>query len=51
MKERLPSLVQAKDQGDVGEGTDGFAYVREGDSEKIKKMVADENGTVRFYSR
>ena len=43
MKERLPSLVQAKDQGVVGEGTDGFAYVREGDSEKIKKMVADEN--------
>ena len=43
MKERLPLLVQAKDQGVVGEGTDGFAYVREGDSEKIKKMVADEN--------
>ena len=43
MKERLPSLVQAKDQGVVGEGTDGFAYVREDDSEKIKKMVADEN--------
>ena len=43
MKERLPSLVQAKDQGVIGEGTDGFAYVREGDSEKIKKMVADEN--------
>ena len=43
MKERLPSLVQAQDQGVVGEGTDGFAYVREGDSEKIKKMVADEN--------
>ena len=43
MKERLPSLVQAKDQGVVGEGTDGFVYVREGDSEKIVKMVADEN--------
>ena len=44
MKERLPSLVQAKDQGKVGEGTDGFVYVRESDSEKIKKMVAAENG-------
>ena len=43
MKERLPSLVQAKDQGKVGEGTDGFVYVRESDSEKIKKMVAAEN--------
>ena len=43
MKERLPSLVQAKDQGVVGEGTDGFVYVREGDSEKIVKMVVDEN--------
>ena len=43
MKERLPFLVQAKDQGVVGEGTDGFVYVREGDSEKIVKMVADEN--------
>ena len=44
MKERLPSLVQAKDRGRVGEGTDGFVYVRESDSEKIKKMVAAENG-------
>ena len=43
MKERLPSLVQAKDQGVVGEGTDGFVYVRESGSEKIAKMVADEN--------
>ena len=43
MKERLPSLVQAKDQGKVGEGTDGFVYVRESDSEKINKMVAAEN--------
>ena len=43
MKERLPSLVQAKDNGIVGEGTDGFVYVREGDSEKIVKMVANEN--------
>ena len=43
MKERLPSLVQAKDQAKVGEGTDGFVYVRESDSEKIKKMVAAEN--------
>ena len=43
MKERLPSLVQAKDQGVVGEGTDGFVYARESDSEKIVKMVADEN--------
>ena len=36
-------MVQAKDQGKVGEGTDGFVYVRESDSEKIKKMVAAEN--------
>ena len=43
MKERLPFLVQAKDQGVVGEGTDGFVYVRESGSEKIVKMVADEN--------
>ena len=43
MKERLPSLVQAKDEGVIGEGTDGFVYVRESDSEKVKKMVADEN--------
>ena len=43
MKERLPSLVQAKDQGKVGEGTDGFVYVRESDSEKIKNMAAAEN--------
>ena len=43
MKERLPSLVKAKDEGVVGEGTDGFVYVRESDSEKIKKMVAAEN--------
>ena len=34
MKERLPSLIDAKDQGIVGEGTDGFVYVRSGDSEK-----------------
>ena len=43
MKERLPSLLQAKDQGVVGEGTDGFVYVRDSGSEKIAKMVADEN--------
>ena len=43
MKDRLPALVQAKDQGVVGEGTDGFVYVRESGSEKIAKMVADEN--------
>ena len=43
MKERLSSLVEAKDQGLVGEGTDGFVYVRKSDSEKVKKMVSDEN--------
>ena len=43
MKERLSSLVEAKDQGLVGEGTDGFVYVRNSDSEKVRKMVSDEN--------
>ncbi|MAK46780.1 MAG: hypothetical protein CMI24_05960 [Opitutae bacterium] len=43
MKERLPSLIDAKDQGIVGEGTDGFVYVRSGDSEKISKLVTSEN--------
>ena len=43
MKERLSSLVEAKDQGFVGEGTDGFVYVRFSVSEKVKKMVSDEN--------
>jgi uncharacterized protein YdbL (DUF1318 family) len=43
MKERLSSLVEAKDQGLVGEGTDGFVYVRNSDSEKVKKMVSSEN--------
>ena len=28
MKDRLPPLVEAKDQGLVGEGTDGFVYLR-----------------------
>jgi len=43
MKERLPSLLEAKDLGVIGEGTDGFVYIREGDSEKIKKIVTSEN--------
>jgi len=43
MKGRLSSLVEAKDQGLVGEGTDGFVYVRNSESEKVKKMVSDEN--------
>ena len=42
MKERLPSLLEAKDLGVIGEGTDGFVYIREGDSEKIK-IVTSEN--------
>jgi len=43
MKERLPALVESKDQGLVGEGTDGFVYLREGSSEKVKDMVSSEN--------
>tara|TARA_B100001287_G_scaffold95493_1_gene80231 strand:+ start:282 stop:647 length:366 start_codon:yes stop_codon:yes gene_type:complete len=43
MKERLPYLLEAKDLGVIGEGTDGFVYIREGDSEKIKKIVTSEN--------
>ena len=43
MKERLPTLVESKDQGLVGEGTDGFVYLREGYSEKVKDMVSSEN--------
>jgi uncharacterized protein YdbL (DUF1318 family) len=43
MKERLPVLVESKDKGLVGEGTDGFVYLREGSSEKVKDMVSSEN--------
>ena len=35
--------MEAKDLGVIGEGTDGFVYIREGDSEKIKKIVTSEN--------
>ena len=43
MKERLPEIVAAKDKGLIGEGTDGFIHVRDGESEKIKKLAIGEN--------
>jgi len=50
MKERLSSLVEAKDQGLVGEGTDGFVYVRKSDSEKVKKWYLMKTMTVNCFS-
>lgn len=43
MKERLPEIVAAKDKGLIGEGTDGLIYIRDGESEEIKKLVTGEN--------
>ena len=51
MKERLPALVEAKDQGLVGEGTDGFVYLREGSSEKVKDMISMKMRTVNYFLR
>ena len=42
MKERLPSLLEAKDLGVIGEGTDGFVYIRE-ETQKNKKNSHGEN--------
>jgi len=43
MKDRLPSLLEAKALGFVGEGTDGFVYIRKEETERIKKLVTSEN--------
>ena len=49
MKERLFTLVEAKDRGQIGEGTDGFVYVRESDSEKVKVLVSRENEDRKLF--
>jgi uncharacterized protein YdbL (DUF1318 family) len=49
MKERLFTLVEAKDRGYIGEGTDGFVYVRESDSEKVKVLVSRENEDRKLF--
>jgi hypothetical protein len=44
MKERLPEVIKAKDEGTVGEGVDGLLHIRADDaSAELEKMVASEN--------
>lgn len=49
MKERLPSILKAKDAGSVGEGIDGFLHLRDLASEAAKKLVTDENSDRKKY--
>jgi uncharacterized protein YdbL (DUF1318 family) len=43
MKERLSEVVKAKNDGLIGEGTDGLVYVRGNGNEKIEKLAVAEN--------
>ncbi len=49
MKERLPSILAAKDKGSVGEGTDGLLHIRNQVSDTTKQLVADENSDRKKY--
>lgn len=43
MKSRLPEVLALKNSGVVGEGTDGKLLVRKEESEKLEKLVMEEN--------
>ena len=43
MKERLQQIIEAKDEGKVGEGTDGYLHARVKSEDSIRKLVSDEN--------
>lgn len=43
MKERLPEIIAAKDEGKVGEGTDGYLHIRLKVDDSLAELVAIEN--------
>ena len=43
MKERLQQIIEAKDEGKVGEGTDGYLHARPKSNDFIRNLVSDEN--------